>query len=549
MANVLFKRGTQVDLNSLIDKKVFQEGTFYLTTDTDRLYFAQSNNELVDLNRNIQTVNTIEELNTWANNPANSVQPGDFFYILNDNILCIRNATNTGWTQLNPDTKLKEEDQHNTFSTSTNSVTVKSTITDTQNNKSEGSFTVEGGGVIKVTKGEDGVIKISAEAGIDTTYKLTDEAASAAGKTGASIVLTNQSNNEDVQKINILGSGQATITQDGNGNIIVDAAGTDLEDGSASFDANGELTIGFETSTGVGTTAKVTPIIKVGENASETVKFANGTATLPVYTKSETDTKIANAIQVADAMTYRGTAASDSFLTSLVSVSKGDTYKSTFTGEINGQDVNKGDLIISNSADGTSGAAADWQVVPSGNDQLIEAEEVTNGLELTDNGLTLAKVSIAAGDNLAVTSEGTLENGKVITVSHAGPQAGTLVTKDSEAETITQGTMAELTIPVIDTVKVDEHGHISEIALNEYKVVDTHLSIESADFSRKVTNSADAKGTITDSEAEITLTIETSDGDTTSNKLNLQSNSLVFTETTGANGVVETAVNLVWGSF
>ena len=51
MANVMFKRGTQSALQTLIDNKsTFTEGTFYLTTDSDRLYFAQSASELVLLN-------------------------------------------------------------------------------------------------------------------------------------------------------------------------------------------------------------------------------------------------------------------------------------------------------------------------------------------------------------------------------------------------------------------------------------------------------------------------------------------------------------------
>jgi hypothetical protein len=53
MSNVKFLRGEQSKLNNLTS---FVEGAFYLTSDTDRLYFAQSNNELVYLNRYIATV-------------------------------------------------------------------------------------------------------------------------------------------------------------------------------------------------------------------------------------------------------------------------------------------------------------------------------------------------------------------------------------------------------------------------------------------------------------------------------------------------------------
>ena len=51
MANVKFKRGSQASLNTLIQGGVFDDGCFYLTSDTDRLYVAQSANELVELNK------------------------------------------------------------------------------------------------------------------------------------------------------------------------------------------------------------------------------------------------------------------------------------------------------------------------------------------------------------------------------------------------------------------------------------------------------------------------------------------------------------------
>jgi hypothetical protein len=64
MANVFFKRGSQTALNTLIDQvksnsATFVDGSFYLTTDTDRLYVAQSSTELVELNKSITTIESI----------------------------------------------------------------------------------------------------------------------------------------------------------------------------------------------------------------------------------------------------------------------------------------------------------------------------------------------------------------------------------------------------------------------------------------------------------------------------------------------------------
>lgn len=98
MPNVMFKRGTQANLNALINANgPYEDGAFYLTTDTDRLYVAQSVNELVELNKSITIVKKQSEL------PARSVvEEGQFYYLSDDNILCIYSGGD--WVQINPDT-------------------------------------------------------------------------------------------------------------------------------------------------------------------------------------------------------------------------------------------------------------------------------------------------------------------------------------------------------------------------------------------------------------------------------------------------------------
>lgn len=96
MSNVKFLRGTQTKLDSLTS---FNEGAFYLTSDTDRLYFAQSNNELVYLNKYITKVNTLAELQAMTN-----LNDGDFYYVVRENILCTRMTDTDGtvhWVQIN----------------------------------------------------------------------------------------------------------------------------------------------------------------------------------------------------------------------------------------------------------------------------------------------------------------------------------------------------------------------------------------------------------------------------------------------------------------
>lgn len=128
MSNVKFLRGTQTKLDSLTS---FNEGAFYLTSDTDRLYFAQSNNELVYLNKYITKVNTLAELQSMAN-----LNDGDFYYVVKENILCTRITDSDGtvhWAQINAsqDTNTDTALEGVTFSSKVSEDKSKITITGT----------------------------------------------------------------------------------------------------------------------------------------------------------------------------------------------------------------------------------------------------------------------------------------------------------------------------------------------------------------------------------------------------------------------------------
>lgn len=102
MANVIFKRGAQANLPATGD-----DGIFYLTTDTNRLYVGQGSGKAPQLLN--QTVNVVEAL---ANLPTNyevhpEVAVNDFYYCKEENILAVCTKTEgtvIEWTQINPDT-------------------------------------------------------------------------------------------------------------------------------------------------------------------------------------------------------------------------------------------------------------------------------------------------------------------------------------------------------------------------------------------------------------------------------------------------------------
>ena len=127
MANVSFYRGSQADLNTLKQSGSFVDGRFYLTTDTDRLYVAQSSSELVELNKSITIVDNINKLPTARNAvptdgiKGSEVEVGQFYYVKagasskSGNILAVCDSIGEGsngaihWTQINPDTNNNDD--------------------------------------------------------------------------------------------------------------------------------------------------------------------------------------------------------------------------------------------------------------------------------------------------------------------------------------------------------------------------------------------------------------------------------------------------------
>lgn len=95
MANIMFKRGQQNQLPA-----VAQDGVFYLTTDTNRLYVGQGETMAL-LNQTVQIVPAV------ANLPSNPTL-NDFYYCTAENILAVYNGTE--WKQINPDTDTNDND-------------------------------------------------------------------------------------------------------------------------------------------------------------------------------------------------------------------------------------------------------------------------------------------------------------------------------------------------------------------------------------------------------------------------------------------------------
>lgn len=553
MANVYFSRGTQASLNSLpASKKV--DGTFYLTTDTNRLYVAKNigtesapNVQLVELNQSINIVAAKGNLPT--NTTAADI--GQFYYISGDNILCVytgQTAENSsGWTQINPDTQVAAHTLTVGAGTNANERKVTSRVSDNHGSNFDGNFTIAGGeGLIVSNSGN--VITITPDfdtisAQSDTTYTLSAATESNAVKIKLD---DNHSLNQDGDSSVVLSGEGAVSVRENNGEVIIGASTDSVT--TANFNANGVLSISTLVGSGNPTAGTVTPVIKLGSNVDE-YKFISNTATLPVYTKTEVDTAISNALSTADAMTYKGTVSSSDAATKLnkSNAVAGDTYKAstaidtTVSGQVIGANV--GDLIIA----GGSDSNIVWEVIPSGDDQVITGTIRQTGITIADTGVTATSGTIAAFDieaatngGIVVTGEvGTGVNSKHTTISIAQASNYTAVDIDGPASPVTQSGNQSASFTALTGIETDSFGNVISVDTQTLNVVDTHNLLTS------VTTSVGAATTGTG--AKVTVGAVQSDGEPiATGNFSLVSDNLTITSNASNNTVT---ANFVWGEF
>lgn len=216
MANVMFKRGSQSALQGLIDKKSFTEGTFYLTTDSDRLYFAQSASELVLLNHQVIHVANLNSLPSLA-----EATVGDFYYVVSENVLCTKSATDaTQWVQINKntndndDTKTTDLTFTKSVDTSSKDITLNYTLKQKTSHISGGTTNVPDITGSFVIKGTD-IASVLTPASVGVTSAITG---------GKAVISTTGEGANATKKVNIAGSGSVTI--DGTADNIT-ITGTD----------------------------------------------------------------------------------------------------------------------------------------------------------------------------------------------------------------------------------------------------------------------------------------------------------------------------------
>lgn len=586
MANVKFLKGTQEKFNSLTQ---FTDGAFYLTTDTDRLYFAQSSTECVPLNQFIRTV-TWDQFNALT---TTQVAKGDYYYVPEKNILAVckdNNATLT-WTQLNPDTNTNTTFDEINFESSVTDNTVTITeklkeynaIAAAQTGKTvDGDLKLKGTNGVALTAENDGAGSTTVTIEGDT-YSLSSNMnkaqqyeASKAYNVGDIIVINGKyqrcktpvASDNNTSAAAIIGSfeelnagislvsanGQASSTfgfkagdnvtiGQTNGQITVSAVDTTLEKGSLNVSNNTTQGFDIEVSDSGNNAVSDTldPIINVG---SSSVHFVNGKADLPVYTASEIDSKFKG----LNGMTYKGTVGSSALLNLPTSnVSSGDTYMVAADGTVNAQSVTKGDLFIATGEEGADGYIASdgitWTYVPSGDDTFENSVYAgiatpgsnTWGFKEVSGSQPVGDIQFIAGTNMSISSTlgGVDKNDttSMITTIQHGSVGAASVTSTTDA-TPSGGSTETNTFTAVTGVGRDSNGHVASVTTEEFKIKDTKYifgaGVEDSKIVTKLTSSDNTPQAVT---------------------YGVTSSSLNVTTTATAANDVKVNVELEWGSF
>lgn len=402
MANVSFFRGSQANLNALSS---YVDGRFYLTTDTDRLYVAQSANELVELNKSITIVDYVEGLpqstsevkgttRSGASHPieisGSDVAVGQFYYVKagasskSGNILAVCSAIgNNGaisWTQVNPDTDTNTNDNTKVTSITATKNASQSSASQLVFDLSVGQQTSHLGSSATNENAVTGTLTI---ASADVTGILTDTAVdvgnSSVSSNKTTVSLSGNGADQQGTGFTIEGSSNVTLTDTTTG-IKIDAKDTQFAIASpavsgATAASSAAVNLGI---VGGNATAGGTITVKAGEDlaidnttAGEfTIYHKDSGATAGSYGTSASTTPAAGGkIKIpnitVDAQGHL-TAASeqeitlpadkDSYITSVTAAATGGTFSVTHAGS-RSNTVTSGEVLFYNidkyAADGT----------------------------------------------------------------------------------------------------------------------------------------------------------------------------------------------------
>lgn len=224
-ANVMFKRGTQSSFNNL---STYQDGCFYLTTDSHRLYIGTSNNKADLVSQSVITYPNWAAIEALSNKSSSSYAPGlcsegQFYYAKAENILCT--YSNGKWIQINPD----HNDDHDTY---VKSVSVAKNTADTVN----GEKLVYD---VKITQAQKDLKGNNEGAPTEVSGKLTISASDLnqiathtnvgmqAEKSDSKVYLKNSGTGANAAaKVELAGGGSVSVSTDSSNKITISGVDT-----------------------------------------------------------------------------------------------------------------------------------------------------------------------------------------------------------------------------------------------------------------------------------------------------------------------------------
>lgn len=224
-ANVMFKRGTQSGFNNL---STYQDGCFYLTTDSHRLYIGTGNNKADLVSQSVITYPNWASVEALSNKSSSNYAPGlcsegQFYYAKAENILCT--YSDGKWVQINPD----HNDDHDTY---VKSVSVAKNTADTVN----GEQLVYD---VKITQAQKDLKGNNEGAPTEVSGKLTISAADLnqiathtnvgmqAEKSDSKVYLKNSGTGANAAaKVELAGGGSVSVSTDGSNKITISGVDT-----------------------------------------------------------------------------------------------------------------------------------------------------------------------------------------------------------------------------------------------------------------------------------------------------------------------------------
>lgn len=224
-ANVMFKRGTQSSFNNL---STYQDGCFYLTTDSHRLYIGTGGNKANLVSQSVITYDNWAAIEALSNSSSSSYAPGlcsegQFYYAKAENILCT--YSNGKWIQINPD----HNDDHDTY---VKSVSVAKNTADTVN----GEQLVYD---VKITQAQKDLKGNNEGAPTEVSGKLTISAADLdqiathtnvgmeAEKGNNKVYLKNSGTGANTaKKVELVGGGSVSVSTDSSNKITISGVNT-----------------------------------------------------------------------------------------------------------------------------------------------------------------------------------------------------------------------------------------------------------------------------------------------------------------------------------